>query len=109
MLKVIIFTLCLLSLSYEETLAPWHQRKFEYSVSDLCSYNDDIFQYVKPCGQNYICNDIEVTGHQLSVCQQYFTTTKRLEDTCTSDLEYVILASNVFQVLVLSRKMVLLI
>ena len=87
MIKVVVFALCLLSLSYEETLAPWHQRKFEYSVSDLCSYDDNTFQYVKPCGQNYVCNDIEGSDHHLSVCQQYFTTTKRLEDTCTSDLE----------------------
>jgi len=87
MSKAIIIVLCLLSLSYELTKAPWHQRKFEYSVSDLCSYEDNIFQYVKPCGQNYVCKDVEGSDHHLSVCQQYFTTTKRLEDTCTGDLE----------------------
>ena len=87
MSKAIIIVLCLLSLSYEETLAPWHQRKFEYSVSDLCSYEDNIFQYVKPCSQNYVCKDVEGNDHHLSVCQQYFTTTKRLEDTCTAELE----------------------
>ena len=87
MSKTIIIVLCLLSLTYEKTLAPWHQRKFEYSVSDLCSYEDRDFQYVKPCGQNYVCKDVEGNDHELSVCQQYFTTTKRLEDTCTADLE----------------------
>jgi len=42
---------------------------------------------VKPCSQNYVCKNVEGNYHELSVCQQYFTTTKRLEDTCTADLE----------------------
>ena len=53
----------------------------------MCSYEDGDFQYVKPCPQNKVCNDIESSNHHLSFCQEYFSTIKTLGDSCQYDIE----------------------
>ena len=87
MLKTFFIFISIFSLSFSKTYAPFHQRKFEYSVTDMCSYEDGDFQYVKPCPQNKVCNDIESYNHHLSVCQEYFSTIKTLGDSCQYDIE----------------------
>ena len=85
--KELLILLSLFSISNCETLAPWHQRKFEFSVSDICSYDDNIFQYVKPCPKNNACIDIENSDHHISTCQQHYSILKTLGDPCKSSSE----------------------
>lgn len=88
MLKETLFLLSLFSISTSYTYAPFHQRKFEYSVSDLCSYDDDIFQYVKPCQTNYQCKSVSGgDSHDISTCKEYVKTIKKFGDTCIADKE----------------------
>ena len=89
MWKEIILVLSLFSFSFCYTYAPWHQRKFEYSVSDMCSYEDNIFQYVKPCPVNYSCNSpgSSSNSHGIEICQATYKTVKGHGATCESDIE----------------------
>lgn len=88
MFKETLLLLSLFSISTSSTYAPFHQRKFEYSVSDLCSYDDDIFQYVKPCQTNYQCKSVSGSdSHDISTCKEYVKTIKKFGDTCIADKE----------------------
>ena len=89
MWKEIILVLSLFSFSFCYTYAPWHQRKFEYSISDMCSYEDNIFQYVKPCPVNYSCNSpgSSSNSHGIEICQATYKTVKGHGATCESDIE----------------------
>ena len=89
MSKRVLLLFSIISSIFSATYAPWHLRKFEYSVSDMCSYVGDnpVFKYVKPCPQNYFCDQVESGGHKIGVCKQYFSTVKTLGDSCTSDIE----------------------
>ena len=87
--KRIILFVSIFSSIFSSTYAPWHLRKFEYSVSDMCSYEGDSpdFEYVKPCPKNYYCDQVESGGHNIGVCKQYFKAVKTLGDSCVSDIE----------------------
>ena len=87
--KRIILFVSIFSSIFSSTYAPWHLRKFEYSVSDMCSYEGDspVFEYVKPCPKNYYCDQVESGGHNIGVCKQYFKAVKTLGDSCVSDIE----------------------
>jgi len=86
--KRIILFVSIFSSIFSSTYAPWHLRKFEYSVSDMCSYeNSPVFEYVKPCPKNYYCDQVESGGHNIGVCKQYFKAVKTLGDSCVSDIE----------------------
>ena len=89
MWKEIILVLSLFSFSFCQTFAPWHQRQFEYSVSDMCSYSDSIFNYVKPCPVNYSCNSpgSSSNSHGIEICQATYKTVKGHGATCESDIE----------------------
>jgi len=89
MSKRVLLLFSIISSIFSATYAPWHLRKFEYSVSDMCSYveNNPAFEYVKPCPKNYYCDQVESSGHNIGVCKQYFSTVKTLGDSCTSDIE----------------------
>lgn len=71
------------------TYAPWHLKQFEFSVSDMCSFEGDIsnFLYVKPCPKNNVCQEPGSDSHSIGVCQPYYNTVKTLGDSCTSDIE----------------------
>ena len=89
MWKEIILVLSLFSFSFCQTFAPWHQRQFEYSVSDMCSYSDSIFKYVKPCPVNYSCKSpgSSSNSHGIEICQATYKTVKRFGAKCESDIE----------------------
>ena len=89
MLKETLLILSLFSLSTSYTYAPFHQRKFEYSISDLCSYDDNNFQYVKPCQTNYQCKDLNGGDtHDIRTCKEYVNKIiKIFGDSCTYDIE----------------------
>ena len=89
MIKRVLLLLSIISSIFSATYAPWHLRKFEYSVSDMCSYVGDnpVFEYVKPCPKNYFCDQVESSDHYIGVCKQYFSTVKTLGDSCTADIE----------------------
>ena len=88
MFKETLLILSLFSLCTSSTFAPFHQRHFEYSISDLCSYDYSNFQYVKPCQTNYQCKNVNGgDSHSIHTCKEYFKTIKRFGDDCISDIE----------------------
>ena len=86
MFKEIILALSLISLS-SQTYAPWHLRKFDYSISDICYYSYDNFQYVKPCQTNYACSSVGSNSHSIGTCREVFKTVKTFDQTCSGDIE----------------------
>lgn len=71
------------------TYAPWHLNKFDYSVSDICSFRNysTNFKYVKPCPKNYQCYEPNIDSHEIGVCLPYYKTVKTLGDSCVSNIE----------------------
>lgn len=87
MFKEILLALSLISLSSSTTHAPWHLRNFDYSVSDICSYTDNTFKYVKPCQANYKCQSVGGNTHGIETCRQVYKTVKIYGEECSGDIE----------------------
>lgn len=87
MLKEILLALSLISLSSSVTYSPWHLRNFDYSVSDICSYSDGTFQYVKPCQANFMCQTVGGDSHSIKTCRQVYKTVKIYGEVCSGNIE----------------------